>query len=444
MLGRRYCTLGVCLSAIFLLAGVSFAQDTALHGPSFIPDAQLKGSSLTGWHTLGQANWSVANGEVTAKATNGSGWLMLDHIYQDIGFYASFRCTGACDTGVLLRAHKTADGTEGVLLAIKDGETEAFAVTLDAAGNETHRDKLRLAGGMIRYAPPAKAAPERQRPLPAAPAGVTLPIERTTASIRNDEWNEIEILLDADIMRSYLNDDGGRNSVATNDMDSYGPIALYVGKGSEVQFKNISYKDLAFKVDPVERVGSGFRKQRLSPFYYGWSAAAADFNHDGNLDVISGSFIYFGPDFATRREIFASHTYNPSDQYSLKIMHAYDFTGDGWPDVLITSGDQPGAVLYVNPKGESHRWKSYRVVPTVNTEESLLADVDGDGKPELIYGAEGYMRYAKADPANPTGPWTIHSVSEKGPWPNHGIGIGDVNGDGRKDILGAQGWLPLF
>ena len=41
------------------------------------------------------------------------------------------------------------------------------------------------------------------------------------------------------------------------------------------------------------------------------------------------------------------------------------------------------------------------------------------------------MRYAKPDPANPTGEWVVHTVSEKGPWTAHGIGAGDVNGDGE-------------
>ncbi len=45
-----------------------------------------------------------------------------------------------------------------------------------------------------------------------------------------------------------------------------GPIALYVGKGSEVHFKDVSYKDLAIKVQPLEQVGSHFRMQRITPF----------------------------------------------------------------------------------------------------------------------------------------------------------------------------------
>jgi FG-GAP-like repeat len=79
-------------------------------------------------------------------------------------------------------------------------------------------------------------------------------------------------------------------------------------------------------------------------------------------------------------------------------------------------------------------------VPIVQSEITLLRDIDGDGKPELIYTAEGYVRYAKPDPANPTGPWIVHSISERGSWPAHGLGVGDINGDGRMDIVDAYGW----
>src|SRR5580700_10002248 len=77
----------------------------------FVPDATFKGSSLNGWHVLGAADWTAQNGELVGKAKQGAGgWLVLDKSYQDVCFFASFRCAEGCKTGVLLRAEKTPSG----------------------------------------------------------------------------------------------------------------------------------------------------------------------------------------------------------------------------------------------------------------------------------------------------------------------------------------------
>ncbi|MFB3778317.1 MAG: FG-GAP-like repeat-containing protein [Bryobacteraceae bacterium] len=410
--------------------------------PTFVPDSVFKGTSLTGWSVLGQAKWQAQNGELVGTAKEGGGWLVLDRSYQDVALHVYFRCSGNCKTGVLLRAEKTADGMKGVFVSIADGQLALFAVTLDAQGKELTRQPLRFASGWVRVMPPADPAAAARRggggPPRARGPAVTLPITAPDASFRPNDWNELEIILDAGIIRSYLNMGRETGGVAEDESGSFGPVALYAGGEGEVRFKEVAYKDLAIRVIPQEKVSPRFRVQALNNFYYSWTAQAGDFNRDGILDLAAGPYIYYGPDFTKSRELFTVTTLKPSTEFAYaQGGGTFDFNGDGWTDILNTS---PGGTLLINPKGESRRWQRYQVVPNFQSEESILEDVDGDGRPELAVSANGAVGYYKYDPADPTKPWTFHAVSENGYGQAHGIGVGDVNGDGRKDLLSSYGW----
>ena len=120
-------------------------------GPAnFKPDGMVTGSTLAGWHILGDADWKAQNGELvgTAKPGGNGGWLVMDKGFQDVQLYASYRCTGACTSGVLLRAQKTADGgMTGVYVSLTDGDTASYAVTIDAKGKELARERLAAPAG---------------------------------------------------------------------------------------------------------------------------------------------------------------------------------------------------------------------------------------------------------------------------------------------------------
>ena len=131
-------------------------------------------------------------------------------------------------------------------------------------------------------------------------------------ALKPGEWNPIDVLLANDTLRATP---GGGGALGEN-APSFGLIALFVGGTSEVRFKDVSWKDLNSIVEPAEQVSPNFTMKHISSFYYGWSAAAADFNKDGAPDIVSGPFYYLGPSFTERRIYRADRVYNPATEYA--------------------------------------------------------------------------------------------------------------------------------
>ena len=445
---RRHASPLVATAALSLTAAAVFAQN-------YVPDTRYAATSMAGVRVVGDAAWRAEKGEYigTPKSAAG-GWLVLDRSLQDVGVFGEFRCTGGCRTGILLRAESTGNGMKGVYVSLIGDEPGVYAVTLDSAGKELTRERLRAAGGQLRFAPPPP--PPAAGGARAGGAGrgggggrgaqpTNLPLTPPVTGIKADDWNLVEIMLDATLIRPFLNESlNPIGSAAIDDANGkFGPVALYVGGAGEVRYRGVGTSDLSLKTMPVERTSPNFRMQRLNDMYYSWGAAVADFNGDGVNDVAAGPYYFIGPDFTKSREIYLAQTINASTQYPGDCMQnfAYDFTGDGAADVICMGAIGQDLHLYVNPKTELRRWDKFDVVPLVQKEVSLLKDVDGDGKPEFVYGGGGFLRFAKPNPSNPTGPWTVHTLSTEGPWGGgHGLGVGDVNGDKRADVVDPYGW----
>jgi len=411
---------------------------------SFEPAEVFAASDLSGWTPLG-GTWEVADGAYVGVAGDRGGWLVHDRQYQDVAVTVMFRCSGACKAGVLVRGEGTGGQTKGVVYSFGPDEIGPFRVTLDATGAEVERVKIEP--GPSPYSP-ALFAFRAEFPGLGNLNSSDLGKSRASAVLRpSGEWNHVELYLAGNTLRGLLNGGGiPEGGMLNMTPHAYGRVALYVSgaAATEVAFKDVGIKALDERrgTQPIEVTAARFRKQQLDSMFYSEAVTAADVNRDGHLDVIAGPFVFMGPDFLTRREIFIPRVYEAWAYPDPLLASAGDYTGDGYPDILYTGEPGRPGFLYVNPGTEVRRWDKFKVIPSVDNEVAFADDIDGDGKAEYIYGDGGLIGYGKAG-ADPTKEWTFHPVSEQGPWGAmyaHGLGTGDINGDGRKDIVQAYGW----
>ncbi len=178
-----------------------------------------------------------------------------------------------------------------------------------------------------------------------------------------------------------------------------------------------------------------FDKQPLDPGA-NETCAFADLNGDGRLDIIAGENWFEAPRWTRRHFRDLNFTNNYIDAFSDLPLNA---NGDGHVDVITASWFARKLSWWQNPGQGRGEWKEHEIDSGFPIEFAFLVDLDGDGKAREVLPQFGPTKAPVAWYEAKDGAFVKHVVSPASH--GHGIGAGDVNGDGRTDILTSKGWF---
>ncbi|MCK8492835.1 VCBS repeat-containing protein [Spirosoma sp. RP8] len=168
------------------------------------------------------------------------------------------------------------------------------------------------------------------------------------------------------------------------------------------------------------------------------SVGVFDVDKNDTLDLVSGDFWYEGPSF--RRRHLIGNEARKEEYYDDFSTIPLDVNGDGNLD-FVTGGWWGGILRWVENPGpaknkKNEPWSIHEIGPVGNVETTRAWDIDGDGVVEIVPNNPGHpLKYIKL-----TSPGVFKTITVA-PTQGHGLGFGDVNGDGRGDFIVSDGWL---
>ena len=164
------------------------------------------------------------------------------------------------------------------------------------------------------------------------------------------------------------------------------------------------------------------------------ACSVADFNNDGKLEIICGEYLYSGKDFSNKTKI-CDITYDGGYLHDFSD-YPLDVNGDGYLDIITGSWWSEGLFWRENPGKNGGEWKLHKIAGMSNIETIRYFDIDNCGTVEVFPNCPGEPQsFFKLV----NGEFRRYVIGAENA--GHGMGFGDINGDGKTDIILSGGWL---